>query len=77
MSESQMLAFHWKLAEWSNQYSDNSNPMTEDEIESAIKQLRDNCYPSPTDCPQSACPKYRPTCTIGCCRIAILMCGEC
>jgi len=47
--------------------------MTEEEIEAAIKFLRDFNYPVPEDCPGPACPEWRPACKLGICKIAAEM----
>lgn len=66
----------WKLGDWNNYFSTNPKPMTSEEIDNAIKYLRDNNYPKPEDCPETNCPKYRPACQLGICRIAVGMCGD-
>lgn len=67
----------WKLQEWNALYATgNPLPMTPEEIASAVKYLRDNNYPKPEDCPEASCPKCRPACKLGICRIAVGMCGD-
>jgi hypothetical protein len=67
----------WELAVWNAQYSVGYlPPMTEQEIRSAVKWLRKNNYPKPTDCPEQECPKYRPACKLGICNVAVGMCGD-
>ena len=72
------LRTEWRLSEWNCKYSTDKTapPMSMAEIQSAIEWLRDNYYPKPADCPCSDCPKYRPYCKLGVCRIAIGMCGD-
>lgn len=68
----------WKLSEWNNIYSRSSNlpPMTDKEIAVGVKFLREHNYPKPEDCPEGKCPKFRPACRLGICRIAVGMCGD-
>jgi len=67
----------WKLSEWNALFAPRpSVPMSFEDIEAGVKYLRDNNYPKPEDCPEVECPKYRPTCMLGICRIAVGMCGD-
>lgn len=67
---------NWKLSEWNGIYTTVKEPMTKGEIDKAIKQLRSNNYPKPTDCHEEKCPKFRPACHLGICNIAVGMCGD-
>jgi hypothetical protein len=67
---------NWRLDNWNAHFSTNPTPMTPDEIEEAIAYLRDNNYPKPQDCPEGKCPDHRPACTLGICKIAVVMCGD-
>jgi len=67
----------WRLDEWCDHFAKvPTKPMTEEEIEAAIKFLRDFNYPVPEDCPGPACPEWRPACKLGICKIAVEMCGD-
>lgn len=68
----------WRLDAWNEQFSHGKKlpPMTDQEIQSAIAALRKNNYPQPEDCPEQDCPKFRPACGLGICRIAVGMCGD-
>jgi len=67
----------WRLDEWNDRFAKvPTKPMTEEEIEIAIKFLRDFNYPVPEDCPGEACPEWRPACKLGICKIAVDMCGD-
>ena len=68
----------WELKDWNNLYTLESRmpPMTPYEIINAIRWLRKNNYPKPSDCPEQECPKYRPACKIGICNVAVGMCGD-
>ena len=66
----------WSLSDWNAVYTANPQPMSREEIDSAIKYLRDSNYPKPEDCPEDKCPKYRPACQLGICNIAVGMCGD-
>ena len=66
----------WKLSEWNNEFTDNPKPMTNNEITEGIKYLRGNGYPKPEDCPMEDCPKFRPSCKLNVCNIAVGMCGD-
>jgi len=66
----------WKLKEWSNFYL-SAKKMTDEEIEEAIKFLRNNNYPKPVDCPGKECPAgFRPACRLGICKVAVMLCGD-
>lgn len=67
---------NWKLSEWLDS-AENKNlpPMTEKEIESGIKFLRDSYYPIPDDCPKEICKEWRPACMITC-KIAMILCSD-
>lgn len=67
----------WKMSEWNQVYSTVPlPPMTNEEIQEGIAFLRSHNYPKPTDCPKQECPKYRPACQLGICRIAVGMCRD-
>lgn len=69
----------WRLDEWNAVYSSNFRnncSLTAKEIQEAKQFLRSNDYPSPEDCPLENCPKFRPACKVGICRIAVGMCGD-
>ncbi len=65
----------WKLIEWLETGEDRP-PMSEKEIQTAIKFLRDNNYPKPADCPEAQCHEHRPACELGVCKIAVVLCGD-
>ena len=66
----------WELANWNAKISNISSPMSSMEIDEAIKYLRENNYPKPSDCQNEDCEVYRPACKVGVCRIAVGMCGD-
>lgn len=69
----------WRLDEWNAYYAPDTVeniPMSKEEIYKATMYLSDNYYPKPEDCPGEECPKYRPACLLGICRIAVGMCGD-
>lgn len=66
----------WKVNEWTGRAPRELAPMTDQEIEEAIKYLRDNNYPKPDDCPREDCPSYRPACGPGICHVAVVLCGD-
>ena len=69
----------WRLDKWNGLYARDDLRlilMGQEEIREAIKYLRDNNYPKPEDCLEADCPKYRPACKVGICRIAVGMCGD-
>lgn len=68
----------WRLDEWNKLYPTDKTfpPMAKEEIDRAIKALRDNLYPKPEDCPGLDCPNVRPACSLGICQIACGMCGD-
>lgn len=78
MKNEQVETKPWKLSDWNCVYSASSKlpPMTDEEIAAAVKFLRDHSYPRPGDCPEDKCPKFRPACKVGICRIAVGMCGD-
>ncbi len=65
----------WRLDILNAKFSEGKElpPMTEQEIKSAIAELRKNNYPKPEDCPERECSVYRPACKMGICRIAVGM----
>ena len=70
----------WRIDVWTGR-SDITEPMTEKEIENAIKYLRENNYPKPDDCPLDSedvkgCPGLRPACKLGICYVAVRLCGD-
>lgn len=65
----------WTLSEWREQ-GQKMLPMTEEEIENAVAYLRSKNYPKPKDCPESNCKEYRPACTLGVCKIAVMLTGD-
>ena len=68
----------WKLKEWCIQFADPNIPkMSDEEVEAGVSYLRDHNYPVPADCPQLSCKAgYRPSCTMGICKIACVLCGD-
>ena len=64
----------WKVSEWTGR-SKITKPMTAEEIDNAIKYLKDNNYPKPEDCPAD-CPGLRPACKLGICFVAVRLCGD-
>lgn len=67
----------WTLNEWNRVYGRKDLPaMNHEEIQTGIDWLRDHSYPEPKDCPKDKCPKWRPACRVGVCRIAVGMCGD-
>jgi len=79
MAKQKVESKTWKLSDWCRSFSpkiDNRPDMTNEEIETAIKFLRDNYYPKPTDCSMEYCKEFRPACKLGICKIAVLMSGD-
>jgi hypothetical protein len=73
--------FVWRVTEWSEYFAKKAGlrlpPMTANEIAVAITGLRSNDYPKPIDCPgEEGCPKFRPTCRVGICNVALGLCGD-
>ncbi len=69
----------WRLDNWSTYFASkvgNTKPMTRDEQNAAVTYLKASKYERPEDCPMFQCPKYRPTCNMGVCVIAVKMCGD-
>jgi hypothetical protein len=67
----------WKLSELGNVYYKTTvRRMTDKEIDAVIIYLRRNKYPRPEDCPMAECSEFRPTCSVGICKIAVEMCGD-
>lgn len=69
----------WRLDEWNAHFAKNwkkDTPMTKEEVQNAIRFLRENDYPKPEDCPWKNCPNLRPTCKLSICQIAVGMCGD-
>jgi len=67
----------WRLDQWNNPFKNPAlPPMTQTEIDAAVKYLKDHFYPIPEDCPKLECPKVRPACALGICQIAAGMCGD-
>lgn len=71
----------WKVTETSEYFAQKAGltlpPMTQSEIDETVEFLRTNGYPMPADCPgQGGCPKYRPACILGICRVAVGLCGD-
>lgn len=62
----------WYISEWLAW--DNLS----DERREAILELIENSpeYPRPRDCPGSNCSEYRPTCILGVCKVAMIICEE-
>lgn len=74
MTETKVIK-EWKIKEWTG-WSDNLVPMTKEEIQEAIKYLREKHYPKPVDCPGEKCPGFRPACHLGVCYVAVRLCGD-
>lgn len=71
----------WRLDEWNDFFVHQKLPndkiiMTDKEIAEATKFLREYNYPKPEDCPNDACPCYRPACELNICQIACKMAGD-
>ena len=69
----------WRLDEWNYQFAQNAlrlMMMNQEEIREATTYLRNNNYPKPEDCPNEACPTYRPACKLEICQIAVGICGD-
>jgi hypothetical protein len=67
----------WQLKEWNELFTAGYDPpMSQEEINNAIRYLRANNYPKPEDCPGQECPDYRPACLLGICHIVVRMCGD-
>ena len=69
----------WYLSEWNAHFVPGKAeipPLSKAETSEAIQFLREHNYPKPEDCPEHNCPKYRPACALGICRIAVGMCGD-
>ncbi len=67
----------WKLSEWNGLFCDHDAPkLTREEIRENREWLRKNNYPIPSDCPREDCMKYRPSCNLNVCHVAVGMCGD-
>ena len=71
----------WRLDEWNFAFSKTGTnkdlpPMSEKEILTAKKFLREKHYPKPEDCPGKECSQFRPACEMSVCKIAVGICGD-
>jgi hypothetical protein len=67
--------YHWNIAqfkEWVEQ--DDLLPEVQIVYETTLKEIEAANYPKPDDCFEEMCLKFRPTCQLGICRIAIILC---
>jgi hypothetical protein len=67
--------FHWRIEQFKNWIERDDLPPEEwVRYENTLQEIEKANYPKPDDCFETMCLKHRPTCLLGICRVAILLC---